>query len=544
MLDDTNPNDLTDLVDVFVNEVISSTSSPLSGTSELTNGNPGQKVKVKVVFKDKNEESPVGRISVTTQNAEKVIFILRKPNGATITREKPVRNPSAEQTVETDFAEELATDVEIIFFPARISSIVFVKDLRIKTCIEMVGTTTLPSVQIPSTTPLSGLPSGFTSTQQGPITPTSCPVPMLDDTNPNDLADLVDVFVNQVISSTSSPLSGTSEPTNGNPGQEVKVKVVFKDKDDESPVGKISVTTQNAEKVIFILTQPNGTTVTKEKTVQNPSEESTVDEDFVGEPASTVEIQLVPVDETSTVSVKDLGIKACIERVGTTTLPSVQTPSTTPLSGPPSGSTSTPQGTTTPISCAVPMLDDTNPNDLADLVDVFVNQVISSTSSPLSGTSEPTNGNPGQEVKVKVVFKDKDDESPVGKISVTTQNAEKVIFILTQPNGTTVTKEKTVKNPSEESTVDEDFLGEPASTVDIQLVPMDETSTVSMKDLGIKACIEKGTSHIIIFSSPRQSQGEVLLYLRRRRRCSDLVKVFVAGPVSILLLVVSSLNLY
>lgn len=36
--------------------------------------------------------------------------------------------------------------------------------------------------------------------------------------------------------------------------------------------------------------------------------------------------------------------------VGTTTLPSVQTPSTTPLSGPPSGSTSTPQGTTTPIS--------------------------------------------------------------------------------------------------------------------------------------------------------------------------------------------------
>jgi hypothetical protein len=88
---------------------------------------------------------------------------------------------------------------------------------------------------------------------------------MLDDTNPNDLADLVDVFVNQVISSTSSPLSGTSEPTNGNPGQEVKVKVVFKDKDDESPVGKISVTTQNAEKVIFILTQPNGTTVTKEK---------------------------------------------------------------------------------------------------------------------------------------------------------------------------------------------------------------------------------------------------------------------------------------
>lgn len=88
MLDDTNPNDLADLVDVFVNQVISSTSSPLSGTSEPTNGNPGQEVKVKVVFKDKNDESPVGRISVTTQNAEKVIFILRKPNGATITREK------------------------------------------------------------------------------------------------------------------------------------------------------------------------------------------------------------------------------------------------------------------------------------------------------------------------------------------------------------------------------------------------------------------------------------------------------------------------
>lgn len=56
-----------------------------------------------------------------------------------------------------------------------------------------------------------------------------------------------------------------------------------------------------------------------------------------------------------------------------------------------------------------------------------------------------------------------------------------------------------MQNPSEESTVDEDFVGEPASTVEIQLVPVDETSTVSVKDLGIKACIERGTPHLNIF---------------------------------------------
>ena len=48
-----------------------------------------------------------------------------------------------------------------------------------------------------------------------------CPVPMLDDVGANDLPELVDVSVNGEPSPTSSPLSGTSETTRGNPGEAV-----------------------------------------------------------------------------------------------------------------------------------------------------------------------------------------------------------------------------------------------------------------------------------------------------------------------------------
>ena len=101
-----------------------------------------------------------------------------------------------------------------------------------------------------------------------------CPVPMLDDASSNDLPDLVDVSVNGEPSPSSSPLSGTSETTTGNPGEEVVVNVVFKDQDDSSPVGKITVTTQNVEKIIFTIVTRDDTTVTKEEVgvcnVQSP----------------------------------------------------------------------------------------------------------------------------------------------------------------------------------------------------------------------------------------------------------------------------------
>ena len=97
---------------------------------------------------------------------------------------------------------------------------------------------------------------------------------MLDDASSNDLPDLVDVSVNGEPSPTSSPLSGTSETTTGHPGEEVVVNVVFKDQDDSSPVGKIAVTTQNVEKIIFTIVTPDDTTVTKEEVgvcnVQSP----------------------------------------------------------------------------------------------------------------------------------------------------------------------------------------------------------------------------------------------------------------------------------
>ena len=55
------------------------------------------------------------------------------------------------------------------------------------------------------------------------------------------------------------------EATIGNIGEAVVVNVALKDQDDTSPVGKITVTTQNVEKVIFTIVTPDDTAVTKEE---------------------------------------------------------------------------------------------------------------------------------------------------------------------------------------------------------------------------------------------------------------------------------------
>ncbi|XP_078320179.1 uncharacterized protein LOC144621247 [Crassostrea virginica] len=371
---------------------------------------------------------------------------------------------------------------------------------------------------------------------------------MLDDASSNDLPDLVDVSVNGEPSPSSSPLSGTSDSTTGNPGEEVVVNVVFKDQDDSSPVGKITVTTQNVEKIIFTIVTPDDTTVTKEETIEQPTVETTITTDFTGETAKSVQIQLVPSGDEAVVSVRDVGIEACIEKEITTTLPSVQTPTTTPSSGPPSGPTSTSALTTTPMSeyansdetnrgliapekrvevlpplnqafsSPTPLINLSYSNDcfsvflaydLPDLVDVSVNGEPSPTSSPLSGTSETTRGNPGEEVVIDVIFKDENDESPIGKITVTTQNVKKVILTIVKLDNTTVTKEETTDNPTGQKTVVTDFTGETATAVQIKLVPADDQAVVSVKDVDIEACIEKG-KHMF---------GAVLRQYKRKNSC-------------------------
>lgn len=79
---------------------------------------------------------------------------------------------------------------------------------------------------------------------------------MLDDVGTGELPDLVDVFVNEEKSPTSSPLNGTLTAETGEPGEELKIRVVFKDKDDKSPIGKITLITENAESIVFIITTP------------------------------------------------------------------------------------------------------------------------------------------------------------------------------------------------------------------------------------------------------------------------------------------------
>ena len=57
-----------------------------------------------------------------------------------------------------------------------------------------------------------------------------------------------------------------------------------------------------------------------------------------------------------------------------------------------------------------------------------------------------------------------------------------------------------VTNPNEESTVQTDFTGAEGKEVEIVLTPKaDETDSITIKDLGIEACIEKGIPLSLLF---------------------------------------------
>ena len=68
---------------------------------------------------------------------------------------------------------------------------------------------------------------------------------------------------------------------------------------------------------------------------------------------------------------------------------------------------------------------------------------------------------------------------------------------------------QTIDNPTGQKTVVTDFTGETATAVQIKLVPADDQAVVSVKDVGIEACIEKG-NHLF---------GTVLRQYKRKNSC-------------------------
>ena len=59
---------------------------------------------------------------------------------------------------------------------------------------------------------------------------------------------------------------------------------------------------------------------------------------------------------------------------------------------------------------------------------------------------------------------------------------------------------QTIEQPTVETTITTDFTGETAKSVQIQLVPAGEKAVVSVRDVGIEACIEKGESPLFFLS--------------------------------------------
>nr|XP_022307997.1 uncharacterized protein LOC111113999 [Crassostrea virginica] len=114
-----------------------------------------------------------------------------------------------------------------------------------------------------------------------------------------------------------STLLNKFETTVGNIGEAVVVNVVLKDQDDTSPVGKITVTTQNVEKVIFTIVTPDDTAVTKEEMISETTEQSTITTDFSGQMVKSVQMQLVPAGDKTSVIVRDVDIETCIGNVST-----------------------------------------------------------------------------------------------------------------------------------------------------------------------------------------------------------------------------------
>ena len=59
---------------------------------------------------------------------------------------------------------------------------------------------------------------------------------------------------------------------------------------------------------------------------------------------------------------------------------------------------------------------------------------------------------------------------------------------------------QTIEQPTVETTITTDFTGETAKSVQIQLVPAGEKAVVSVRDVGIEACIEKGEYPLFFLS--------------------------------------------
>lgn len=112
----------------------------------------------------------------------------------------------------------------------------------------------------------------------------------------------------------------------------------------------------------------------------------------------------------------------------------------------------------------------------------------------------PSTSGPVVELKVdliNIVF-------PVGKITVKCQYAKKVSFILTKPQCEPESKEKEVTDSSVKEIV-EDFSGYEASTVQIQFVPLNKTTRVSIEYFEIEEYIVNGVPSPPNSVSPEES---------------------------------------
>lgn len=217
-----------------------------------------------------------------------------------------------------------------------------------------------------------------------------------------------------------TPLTGDTypkEPTRNNQNQ--TVKIAFKDETVNIPLGEVSATSHNARKVIVTIRKANGLPRKHEMLVQNPSIKNTVKANFAGETASSIELQFVPNYDTSTVFVKDIEIKAF------------------------------------------------NKKEL--------------TRNKMDQT-------------VNIVLKDEDVNNSLGEVSATSHNAKKVIFTIKESNGLQSKHEMTVRNPSRENTVKKIFTVETASSIELRFLPANDTSTVYVKNLEIKACKKNETN--------------------------------------------------
>lgn len=228
---------------------------------------------------------------------------------------------------------------------------------------------------------------------------------------------------------TSAPRSPNGEQSleASTPKEEIKVRVLFKD--IEFSVRKIKVTSQYAKEVRFLLKNQTGDPIPRDKKIDSPSTENTVEEYFDNVTASSVDMIFIPSDKVEMVSVKDFEVEAT--------------------------------------------------ND--DNVENQPSTSIQASDVSVQSTSTSTSDIPGQEIYVNVLLDDKEIAFRVGKITVDSQNISKVIFAILTP------KEKEEIG----ETVYTEFSNETTSELKIRLSPSDKTRTsMNPKLKGIKACIE------------------------------------------------------